>query len=186
MKRRHFVLSTLLSLPTLAFARFTGTGSSRRRKQAVVLRADQSRFDGETKTVKDAIGRCLISAADTDGNMLIMAPGPVSFVHKGGPPLHIHKYQDEVFFVAHGEFLVQVGNDVHKVATGDTVFVPRGTPHTYANPTAGNPGSLISIHQPVGKNEEFFKYLCTYGRMPDKEIDPDSPVVGPPIAIPEA
>jgi hypothetical protein len=48
MKRRHFVLSTLLSFPAVAFARFQSSGSSRRPKKAVILRADQSRFDGET------------------------------------------------------------------------------------------------------------------------------------------
>jgi len=183
MKRRNFVLTTLLSIPAVAFAKFSDFKISKRPKKGIVIRANESRFDGKQETVKDAIGRCLVSGSDTDGELLIVAPGEKTFAFKGGPPLHIHKHQDEIFFVAHGEFLIQIDKEILTVKTGDTVFIPRGVPHTFANPIENNPGSLISIHQPVGKNEEFFKYLCTNGKMPDHEIDPDSPVVGPPIKL---
>ena len=183
MKRRNFFLASILSIPTLAFAKLEQFKFSERPKKGFIVKSNERRFDGEQKTVKDAIGRCVVSGKDTDGELLIVAPGEKTFSFKGGPPLHIHKYQDEIFFVAKGNFLIQLDQEVHKVTTGDTVFIPRGVPHTYANPIENNPGSLISIHQPVGKNEEFFKYLCTHGKMPDTEIDPDSPVVGPPIKL---
>ncbi|MEJ7559620.1 MAG: cupin domain-containing protein [Pedobacter sp.] len=183
MKRRNFVLTTLLSLPATVFAKFENLTNTAPPKKGIVIRANESRFDGQQKTVKNVIGRCLVSSADTGGQMLIVAPGEKTFAFKGGPPLHIHKHQDEVFFVASGEFLIQLDKEVLTVKTGDTVFIPRGVPHTFANPMENNPGSLISIHQPVGKNEEFFKYLCTYEKMPDHEIDPDSPVVGDPIKV---
>ena len=183
MKRRNFVINTLLSLPAVALAKFGDFKKSDRAKKAILIRANESRFDGEQKTVKDVIGRCVVSGADTDGELLIVAPGEKTFAFRGGPPLHIHKYQDEVFFVASGEFLIQIDKEVVTVNTGDTVFIPRGVPHTFANPIENNPGSLLSIHQPAGKNEAFFKYLCTYEKMPDYEIDPDSPVVGAPIKL---
>lgn len=183
MRRRNFVLTTLLSIPAVVAAKFESFRKTERPKKGVLIRANESRFDGKQQTVKNVIGRCLVSAADTDGELLIVAPGEKTFAFKGGPPLHIHKYQDEVFFVASGEFLIQIDKEVVSVKTGDTVFIPRGVPHTFANPMANNPGSLISIHQPAGKNEEFFKYLCTYEKMPDYEIDPDSPVVGAPIKL---
>lgn len=183
MKRRNFVLSTIFAFPVTAFAKFSSFAKLQRPKKGILIRANESRFDGEQKTVKNVIGRCLVSSADTDGQLLIVAPGEKTFAFKGGPPLHIHKYQDEVFFVASGEFLIQIDKEVHTVKTGDTVFIPKGVPHTFANPIENNPGSLISIHQPAGKNEEFFKYLCTYEKMPDYEIDPDSPVVGEPIKL---
>lgn len=183
MKRRNFVLSTILAIPVTAFTKLGKLIKSDRTKKAFIVKSDESRFDGIQKVTPNAIGRCVVSGADTNGELLIVAPTAKTFAFKGGPPLHIHKNQDEIFYVAHGDFLIQLGDLVHKVSTGDTVFIPKGTPHTYANPIENNPGSIISIHQPVGKNEEFFKYLCTYGKMPDKEIDPDSPVVGPPIKI---
>jgi len=183
MKRRNFVLTTIISLPYLAFAKFEQFTKREKPKKGIIIRANESRFNGEQKTVKNVIGRCLVSGADTDGQLLIVAPGEKTFAFKGGPPLHIHKHQDEIFFVANGEFLIQIDKEIVTVKTGDTVFIPRGVPHTFANPIENNPGSLISIHQPVGRNEEFFNYLCTYEKMPDLEIDPDSPVVGEPIKL---
>lgn len=183
MKRRNFFLTTLLSLAAKPFASFGHIKHTEKPKKGILIRANESRFDGEQKTVKNVIGRCLVSSADTGGELLIVAPGEKTFAFKGGPPLHIHKHQDEVFFVASGEFLIQIDKEVLTVKTGDTVFIPRGVPHTFANPMENNPGSLISIHQPAGKNEEFFKYLCTHERMPETEIDPDSPVVGDPIKL---
>jgi mannose-6-phosphate isomerase-like protein (cupin superfamily) len=183
MKRRNFILATLLAIPAAAFSKFGKFIKMDKVKSPFIVKANESRFDGIQKTTPDAIGRCVISGADTQGELLIVAPTAKTFEFKGGPPLHIHKNQDEIFYVAQGEFVVQLGENVHKVSAGDTVFIPRGTPHTYANPIENNPGSIISIHQPVGKNEEFFKYLCTYGKLPEKEIDPDSPIVGPPIQL---
>lgn len=183
MKRRNFVLATVLAFPVTAFSNLGKFVKDSFVKKPFIVRSNESRFDGVQKATPDAIGRCVISGADTQGQLLIVAPTSKTFAFKGGPPLHIHKNQDEIFYVAQGEFLIQLGDLVQKVSTGDTVFIPRGTPHTYANPIENNPGSIISIHQPVGKNEEFFKYLCTYGKMPEVEIDPDSPVVGPPISV---
>ena len=183
MKRRNFVLATILAIPATAFSNLSKFVRSKMAKQPFIVRANESRFDGIQKTTPDAIGRCVVSGADTNGELLIIAPTAKTFAFKGGPPLHIHKNQDEIFYVANGEFLIQLDDLVHKVSSGDTVFIPRGTPHTYANPIENNTGSIISIHQPVGKNEEFFKYLCTYGKMPENEIDPDSPIVGPPIKL---
>lgn len=183
MKRRLFLLGGACAVPAVSFAKFEPFTRLTRPQKALLIRANESRFDGEQRTVTDAIGRCVVSSVDTDGDLLIVAPGDKTFAFKGGPPLHVHKFQDEVFFVAHGEFLVQVGEVVHTVKTGDTVFIPRGTPHTYANPIENNPGSLLSIHQPAGKTEAFFKYLCTNKKMPTTELDPGSVVVGPPIAL---
>ena len=183
MERKHFILTALLSFPAMAFAKISDFKISKRPKKGFVIRANESRFDGDQKKVENVLGRCVISSADTDGELLIVAPSSKTFAFKGGPPLHIHKKQDEIFIVASGEFLVQIDKEIVTVKTGDSVFIPRGVPHTYANPIENNPGSLISIHQPAGKNEEFFKYLCTYEKMPDYEIDPDSPAVGAPINL---
>lgn len=87
------------------------------------------------------------------------------------------------FFVASGEFIIQLEDELITVNTGDSVFIPRGTRHTYANPIEDNPGCIISIHQPEGKTEAFFNYLCNNGKMPKEDLDPDSPIVGPPINL---
>lgn len=183
MKRSNFILTALLSIPAITFAKFGDFKMNARPKNGIVIRANESRFYGEQKTVKDEIGRCVISSVDTHGDLLIVAPSENTFEFKGGPPLHIHKFQDEVFFVTKGEFLVQLEDQLIKVKTGDSIFISRGTRHTYANPIENNPGSIIAIHQPAGKTEAFFNYLCTTGKMSEEELDPDSPIVGPPIRL---
>ena len=57
-------------------------------------------------------------------------PGPPRLI---APP-HVHRSDDEAWYVLEGTLCVQVGNDVVEVHAGSSVFVPRGTAHTYWNP----------------------------------------------------
>ena len=49
-------------------------------------------------------------------------------------PLHLHRNDDEAWYVLEGTLCVRVGNDVVEARAGSAVFVPRGTVHTYWNP----------------------------------------------------
>jgi mannose-6-phosphate isomerase-like protein (cupin superfamily) len=49
-------------------------------------------------------------------------------------PWHVHHADDEAWYVLEGELRVRVGADEVAVKAGGSVFVPRGTPHTYWNP----------------------------------------------------
>jgi mannose-6-phosphate isomerase-like protein (cupin superfamily) len=57
--------------------------------------------------------------------------GPARFI----APLHLHHADDEAWYVLEGSLRVRVGDDEIEARTGSGVFVPRGTPHTYWNPT---------------------------------------------------
>ena len=60
-------------------------------------------------------------------------PGPPRLI---APP-HLHRTDDEAWFVLAGTLCVQVGKEEVEAHTGSAVFVPRGTPHTYWNPGPG-------------------------------------------------
>jgi|SRR5690348_6983543 mannose-6-phosphate isomerase-like protein (cupin superfamily) len=60
-------------------------------------------------------------------------PGPPRWI----APLHLHRQDDEAWYVLEGKLHVRVGKDVVEATTGSGVFVPRGTPHTYWNPGPG-------------------------------------------------
>jgi mannose-6-phosphate isomerase-like protein (cupin superfamily) len=60
-------------------------------------------------------------------------PGPPRWI----APLHLHRNDDEAWYVLEGSLCVQVGDDVVEVSAGSAVFVPHGTPHTYWNPGSG-------------------------------------------------
>ena len=57
-------------------------------------------------------------------------PGPPRWI----APLHLHRNDDEAWYVLEGKLCVRVGKDVVEAAAGTAVFVPRGTVHTYWNP----------------------------------------------------
>jgi mannose-6-phosphate isomerase-like protein (cupin superfamily) len=52
-------------------------------------------------------------------------------------PLHLHRDDDEAWYVLSGVLLVRVGDRDVEVPAGGGVLVPRGTPHTYWNPSHG-------------------------------------------------
>ena len=60
-------------------------------------------------------------------------PGPPRWI----APLHLHRHDDEAWYVLEGKLCVRVGKEVVEAAAGSAVFVPRGTAHTYWNPGPG-------------------------------------------------
>jgi hypothetical protein len=60
-------------------------------------------------------------------------PGPPRWI----APLHLHRHDDQAWYVIEGTLCVRVGNDVVEAKAGSAVFVPRRTPHTYWNLGAG-------------------------------------------------
>lgn len=110
--------------------------------------------------------------------------------------MHNHHQDDEIFYVVSGEFLFQLENEIILGRTGDTIFVPRGVAHTFANPIDNNPGQLLTIHQPISPSlEKFYEVFSTIGYMNDKmlqdsfepeilaDLMKNNAFVGPPIDI---
>src|SRR5881275_976161 len=60
-------------------------------------------------------------------------PGPPRYI----APLHLHRSDDEAWYVLEGTLCVQVGEDVIEARAGSAVLAPRGIPHTYWNPGPG-------------------------------------------------
>ena len=49
-------------------------------------------------------------------------------------PLHLHRNDDEAWYVLEGVLCVRMGNEDFELRPGCGIMVPRGTPHTYWNP----------------------------------------------------
>lgn len=62
-------------------------------------------------------------------------PGAPSGPPRWIAPLHLHHHDDEAWYVVEGSLRVKQGNDEVEARAGSAVFVPRGTPHTYWNPS---------------------------------------------------
>ena len=46
------------------------------------------------------------------------------------PPVHFHPSQDERFEVSEGELRVNLDGEERTLRAGDTLVIPRGTPHS--------------------------------------------------------
>lgn len=117
-----------------------------------IVRAGENRL-GEN-TLLNGINRndIKVSSKDTGAELSIFE---YNGKEKGGPPLHLHYHQDEVFYVADGIFTFQCADEKYRLGKGDMIFLPRGIPHTFAQLT--DAGKLLYFFQPAGKMEEFFR-----------------------------
>jgi mannose-6-phosphate isomerase-like protein (cupin superfamily) len=98
--------------------------------------------------------RFLLRAADTGGLFsfyeVVVPPGE-------GSVFHIHLDMDETFYVVDGEFVISVGDAVHRVGTGTVVYGPRGVGHSFVSSGAG-PSRMLCVTTPGGI-ETFFEEL---------------------------
>jgi quercetin dioxygenase-like cupin family protein len=60
----------------------------------------------------------------------------------GGPPLHVHRHETEIFYILEGEFEVIVGDQVVSAPAGTTATCPRDIPHKFRN-VGATPGRLL-------------------------------------------
>lgn len=65
------------------------------------------------------------------------------------PPHHIHRGQDEVFFVLEGLFTVHCGDQSWQAGPGAMAFLPRGVPHGFSV-SADGPGRTLLLNAPAG------------------------------------
>jgi quercetin dioxygenase-like cupin family protein len=73
----------------------------------------------------------------------------------GGPPPHIHRNENETFYVLEGRCTFYLGEDTIQAGPGDFVNVPIGTRHCFRNNSA-EPVRLVLTFTPSGI-EKFFE-----------------------------
>ena len=85
-----------------------------------------------------------------------------------GPPLHVHPDFEETFYVIEGTLDFTIGDHAHQAGPGTVAFVPRGTPHTFANTSQAPARSLVLV-TPGGFEryfEELMDLVVRSGRLP--------------------
>ncbi|HET7574876.1 MAG TPA: quercetin 2,3-dioxygenase [Solirubrobacterales bacterium] len=88
------------------------------------------------------------------------------------PPLHVHRREDESFFVIEGEVRFRCGDEEFLAGPGSFVFLPRGVPHTFV--VEGDRDAHVLTLMTPGGGERFF---LDGGRPPE---GPGLPPPGPP------
>jgi len=128
-----------------------------------------------------------VSGRDTDGVWTLFETLTLPYV---GPPLHLHRRQDEWFYVLKEDHRFRIGSDEYTTHAGGSIFAPRMIPHTWEN-TGVEPGKLLVLLQPSGQFEEF---LIEFPELTGEPADGvavdrlfakyDMEVVGPPLSSP--
>jgi quercetin dioxygenase-like cupin family protein len=81
---------------------------------------------------------------------------------------HVHRVQEETFYVLEGECEWTVGGELIRAKPGTYVFIPPGVPHNIAN-ASDKPARMIMTVSPPG-HEQYFEELVklvTPGGPPD-------------------
>jgi 4a-hydroxytetrahydrobiopterin dehydratase len=110
--------------------------------------------DGELLAFGDVRIVVRASSAATGGAFSLMEELPPLV----DTPAHVHRNEDEVFYVLEGEHVVTVGDVEHPVGPGDLVFAPRGMPHAQKRVAPGA-GRFLVLTVPGGF-DGFFRELA--------------------------
>lgn len=187
MKRNKFILSALTIAATPLSAIAKNKNKVERKNKGFKVNAGEGRIHGHIrlKGVNSNVLDVKISGSDTDGGFALfeqtsLSPGK-------GTPLHVHHFQDEVFYVVEGAYYFKVGEDNFHLGAGDSIFLPMKIPHAWTQ--VSEKGKMTVLFQPAGKMEDFFVTLATLEHEPSKEemakifATHEMQVVGPPLKI---
>jgi quercetin dioxygenase-like cupin family protein len=114
---------------------------------------------GETITFKAV-------STDTDGAYTLIE---VIDQPQAGPPLHLHRREDEAFYILEGTFAFQIGDLTETATAGWFMTAPKGVPHSYKN-IGTTPAKMLTLFVPAGI-ENFFEDLSKLTAAGTLDID---------------
>jgi quercetin dioxygenase-like cupin family protein len=182
MQRRKFLLAGLASVPLASFAHwFTKEAHT---EKPFVVKGGKSRYN-ESLTYRQVNSQDIKVSKNDTGNTISVLE--YTGREKVGPPLHVHFYQDEVFYIAEGQYRFVVGKEEFIANEGDTIFLPRNIPHTWIQ--LSDKGRQLYILQPAGSFEEFLRNVQGLTHPPTEEelqkihLEHGMKVLGPPLSL---
>ncbi len=129
-------------------------------------------------------------AEDTGGALGLVE---ASFYRGFGPPLHVHRREDEAFYVIEGEIRFRQGEEELVGGPGSWVWGPRGVPHTFKVQSESARALILAT---PGGFERMFEVggvpVSESAEPPVQEYNPEAAVamsqqfgfevIGPPLA----
>ncbi|SEQ42242.1 cupin domain-containing protein [Piscibacillus halophilus] len=123
-------------------------------------RSFSNKFTGEKITF-------LETSQDTNGEYeyieVFLPPG------MSGAPLHSHERFEEEVEVVEGELKVVIGHGSKFLTEGETLLIPKETPHMFMNASTNKPVTFRTKIKPAHYFEESIRIL--YGLMEDGQTD---------------
>ncbi|GLZ78582.1 hypothetical protein Afil01_33890 [Actinorhabdospora filicis] len=94
-----------------------------------------------------------LGAADSGGTATFLE---ASVPPGGGPPSHVHADADEAFYLLAGDLDIYAAGEQYAAATGDFVFIPKGTAHRFHN-AGTHTVKLLLFFTPAGVDRFFLE-----------------------------
>ncbi len=106
----------------------------------------------------------LVTGQDSKHNCMFDWTLPAGF----STGLHVHRVQEETFYVLEGECMWQIGDRQVHAKPGAYVFIPPGVPHNIGN-ASDKPARMIMTVSPPGHENYFVELaeLVARGGPPD-------------------
>lgn len=124
--------------------------------------------EGKAYWVVGDLYTILASGEDTGGAYaLIHGEVPAG----GGPPPHIHRREDEAFFILEGELTFQADGHSIPATPGAWITLPKGSLHTFRN-TGSTAAKMLIVVTPSGLE----KFFAEVGQEMKDRLAPPPPV----------
>ncbi|MFP4282531.1 MAG: cupin domain-containing protein [Opitutales bacterium] len=101
-----------------------------------------------------------LNGEDTEGRFALIESENLPGI---GPPLHIHRREDEAFYIIEGEVEFTLGERRTVAGAGTTVFLPKDSLHTWKVVGTQRARFLIML-MPAG-GEQYFRELSALGAV---------------------
>ena len=128
--------------------------------------------EGDARWFLGVLATIKSSAETTDGRVAViehLAP------QGAGSPLHVHRNEDEWFYVTEGELTFWVGGQVIVAPAGSFVYGPRDIPHTFS--VTSPEARFLLVTEPAGF-ENFMRTLSEPAQaltLPPASVQPPDP-----------
>src|SRR5450631_701583 len=155
IERRTFLGAALAALP---FALTDHSLQASTEAKVAMVPSGEDRL-GEHHAVGISSTSYKVSSQNSHGGLFIMEH---SNHKKGGPPRHMHHYEDEWFYVVEGDYIVEIGSERIALKSGDSILAPREIPHGWAF-VGDTPGRVLIAFAPANKMEEFISKMPAPG-----------------------
>lgn len=136
-----------------------------------------------------SVHHVLLDGAATEGRLTLVRS---SMAGGAGSPVHVHERDDETVHLIAGEGEFWVGDQHWTLRSGDTAFLPRGVPHTYA--FTSERAEILAVCNPSGM-EHFFReagwdlsrprpedWALDLATLRQAAADTGQTILGPPLA----
>lgn len=121
----------------------------------------------------DNLATVKATAGDTGALTAVEFVAPKGF----GPPVHVHRDEDELVLVLEGEVAFRSGDTEVIAGPGSTAYLPHGVPHTFQVLT--ETARMTSVTASVAGSPRFDRFVSAVGDSVDQATMPAPAPVDP-------